>query len=157
MAMVETTTNTETNTSQLAALIEAKLQLLEVLARLGKRQLELIEAGNMADLIKLLAAKQTVIQQLQRVERQLDPYRDENPDQRVWPSAAARANCQARAERCNAALAHTLNLEKQAESAMNVRREQAAESVAAAQSAADVRSAYGSLAGSFSTGLHVEG
>ena len=45
------------STDRLAALISAKLQLVELLARLGRRQLELIEAGQMNDLVKLLAAK----------------------------------------------------------------------------------------------------
>src|SRR5262245_26393438 len=104
-----TNVETQTSTEQLAALIGAKLQLVEILSRMSKRQLALIDGGNMADLIKLLTAKQTVIRQLQRVERQLDPHRAEHPDERVWPSAAARNACQVQADRCNALLAKALD------------------------------------------------
>ena len=37
-----------TNTRQLATLVDAKLQVLKVLVRLSRRQVELIEAGDMA-------------------------------------------------------------------------------------------------------------
>src|SRR5207249_2088974 len=58
-----------TNTRQLAALVDAKLQVLKVLVRLSRRQVELIDTGDMTMLIKLLAAKQTVMGQLQALEQ----------------------------------------------------------------------------------------
>jgi hypothetical protein len=131
-----------TSTDQLAALIAAKLQVVEVLARLGGRQLELIERGEMAGLVKLLAAKQTVLQQLQLLDRQLDPYRGDDPERRVWQSAAQRALCQAQADRCNALLAEAMDLARQGEAAMLLRRDAAAAAISAAQTAADARSAY---------------
>lgn len=129
-------------TDQLAALVAAKLQVVEVLARLAQRQLALIEAGDAAVLLKLLAAKQTVIDQLQQLERQLDPFRSQDPEQRVWRSAGDRDRCRAQAERCAALLAEAMELERRGEASLIARRDDAAQALAAAQTAADARSAY---------------
>src|SRR5262245_60368549 len=106
------------NTERLAALIAAKLQVLKILVQLSRRQIELIEAGEMTTLIKLLAAKQTVMAQLQAVEQELAPYRADDPEQRQWESPARRAACQAQAQLASDLLAETLALEQQAETAM---------------------------------------
>jgi FlgN protein. len=147
----------QTSTDQLASLIGVKLHLVELLVRLARRQLELIQVGEMNGLIKLLSAKQTTLRHLQEVERQLDPYRNEDPERRVWRSGTERSACQLQAERCNALLAETMELEKQGEAAMVLRRDFAAASLAAAQTAADARTAYASTPVSRSTSLQVEG
>jgi hypothetical protein len=147
---------TNNDTDRLAALIAAKLQVLEILVRLAQRQLALIAAGEMTALVKLLASKQTVMSQLQTLEQQLVPFRGEDPDARIWRSGAERAACQAQADRCNALLVEAMKLEQQAEEAMLRRRDVAAAALTAAQSATDARSAY---AATFSSpaALQVEG
>ena len=137
-----TTTTTPPGTARLAALIRAKLQVLEILTRLSRRQLELIAGGDSGALVKLLTAKETVLAQLQAIERQLHPFRDEDPESRVWSSPAERAACQRDADRANALLAEALELERQAEAAMINRRDATAAALSAAQGAADARSAY---------------
>lgn len=150
-------TTATTSTEQLAGLIAAKLQLVEILCRLARQQLALVEAGEMTVLVKLLAAKQTVLAQLQIVERQLAPYRDEDPEQRAWASAEERARCRAQAETCNASLGQLIELEKQAEAAMLRRRDAAATLLAGAQTAAEARSAYAPRAMVEPVTLQVEG
>jgi hypothetical protein len=130
------------NTEQLAALVAAKLQVLKVLVQLSRRQTELIDAGEMTILIKLLAAKQTVMNQLQTLEKQLEPFRDEDPEQRRWQTPAQRATCQAQAQSASGLLAEALELEQQAETAMLRRRDNAAAALAAVQAASDARGAY---------------
>jgi hypothetical protein len=152
-----TTTASLGSTDQLAALIAAKLQLVEILARLGRRQLALVEASEMTGLVKLLAAKQTVLAQLQVVERQLDPFRNEDPERRAWPSAAERTACQSQADRCNALLAETIELEKQGEAAMLRRQGATAAALASVQTAADARSAYAPDVMTGPINLQVEG
>lgn len=147
----------QTNTDRLAALVAAKLQVVEILLRLSQRQRELIERDEMQGLVRLLAAKQSVLQQMQSLDRQLDPFRGEDPEQRVWRCATDRAACQAQAERCNALIAEAMELEKQAEAAMLARRDAAATVLAAAQTAADARFAYAPLATTSPARLHVEG
>jgi hypothetical protein len=149
-------TSTTKNTEQLAALVAAKHQVLEVLVRLSQRQVEVIGAGDMTLLMKLLAGKQTVMTQLQTIERELSPFRDEDPETRTWRSPGERAACQARAEQCNALLAKAMELEKRAEAAMVDRRDAAAVALAAIQSGTDAKAAYGAMPLS-SASLQVEG
>ena len=146
-----------TSTDKLTALIAAKLQLVELLARLGRRQLELIDGGDMVGLIKLLAAKQTVLEQLQAADRKLDPFRQEDPEKRLWRTAAERAACQSQADRANGLLAEAMELEKQAEAAMLRRRDAAALALDAANAANDAHLAYAPQGAPPVTTLHVEG
>jgi hypothetical protein len=145
-----------TETARLAALIAAKLKVLEILTRLSRRQLELIAAGDTPALLKLLTGKEAVLAQLQTLERQLDPFRSQNPEQRDWPSPEARAACQREADRANALLAEAMDLERQAEAAMAARRDAAAAALSAAHVAADTRAAYAAPLASAAS-LHVEG
>ena len=130
------------HTDCLMELIAAKLQVVELLAGLARRQLELAEGGQMAPLLKLLAAKQTVLDQLQRLERGLDPFRGEDPDRRVWRDPADRERCQTQALRASQLLAEAMSLDKRSEAAMLRRREAAAAALEEVQAAADARSAY---------------
>jgi hypothetical protein len=136
------TNNNMNDTGRLAALVSAKLQVLEILTRLSRRQLELIADGQTPALLKLLTAKETVLAQLQALERQLDPFRAEDPEARQWSSPAARAACQREADRANGLLSDAMALEREAEAAMIGRRDAAAAAVSAVQVAADARSAY---------------
>ena len=131
--------------------------MLEILGQLSRRQLSLIDAGEMTTLLKLLAGKQTVMNQLQILEHELAPFRDEDPEQRVWASAADRAACQARAEQCNALLAEAMHLEKRAEASMVDRRQAVAAALAAVQTGADARAAYDSIPPTLLANLQMEG
>jgi hypothetical protein len=132
----------ELNTDRLAALVAAKLKILELLTQLARRQLALVEGGEITDLVKLLAAKETVLGQLQTLERQLDPFRNEDPETRHWPAAGDRARCRADARRCDELLAEALRLEKQGEAVMLRRRDAAAAVLQGISVAVEVQAAY---------------
>lgn len=151
------TTPITQHTERLAALVGAKRQVLEILIRLSRQQLDLIAAGEMASLIKLLAAKQTVIDQLAAIDGRLEPFRDEDPEQRTWVTPAARAACQADADQCNAWLAESMKLEQEADRALRARRDSAAAALVEVQCAADARHAYGPAALAAGSSLHFEG
>jgi hypothetical protein len=129
-------------TDRLAELIAAKEQVLELLASLARRQLTLAQSGDMAALLKLLAAKQTVLSQLQALQQKLEPFQNEDPEHRVWRSSQHRQAAQRAASRCEALLAETMRLESQGEAAMVVRRDTAARELAGLHAASDVHSAY---------------
>jgi flagellar biosynthesis/type III secretory pathway chaperone len=150
---------TEHDTDLLAALVAAKLKILELLAQLARKQLALADRGASADLLKLLAAKQTVLGQLQQVERRLDSFRSQDPETRVWRSFADRQRCQQQANHCDELLAETMRVEKQGEAAMIRRRDQAATVLAGAAAAADAQAAYTgpALAPPVALHLHCEG
>ena len=95
--------------------------------------------------------------QLQILERELSPFRDEDPEQRVWASTAERTACQVRAEQCNALLAEAMDLEKRAETAMVSRRHAAAAALAVIQAGADARAAYDTLPPTLLASLQMEG
>ena len=109
----------------------------------------------MTDLLKLLAAKQTVLDQLQQVERQLDPFRDEDPEARVWRSPAdaplpgTRRRCDAAAGRNDAT---SRSKAKPPCSAAAIRPPRAAPTPAAA---ADAQAAYAASAASRPGSLHL--
>jgi hypothetical protein len=147
------------DTDRLAALIAATCQVAELLLRLAERQLELAGGGQTQAIIKLLAAKQGVLEQLHRLEREIDPFRAQDPESRHWRSPADRAACQAQAQQSADLLARAMALEKQGEAAMLRRREAAAAALAAVQSAADARTAYApaSPISSFNSALQFEG
>ncbi len=130
------------STEQLAALIDRKHACLVQLRELGGQQMRLVEGGDMGELLGVLAAKQQLIQRLQQIEGELEPYRAEDPERRCWASAEARARCANQAEACAALLDEILTQEKQSESRLTVRRDEVARRLQGAHSATQARSAY---------------
>ena len=141
------------NTDRLAALVGSKLELLTLLVRLAQQQLALIEAGDMSMLMKLLAAKQTLLTQLTELERKLDPYRADDPDARVWRSPQARAECQQQSELAAQNLSELMALEKQGEGRMVRRRDEAAARLQGVHSAAEASHAYAASPAAPNSGL----
>ena len=144
------------STNRLAALITAKQQVLEILVQLGRKQVALITTGDMTSLLKLLAGKQSVMTHLQMIEQAMTPFRDENPEARVWESPTHRAACQVRADQCNALLHEVMQLEQTAETEMVKRRDDTQASLSSVQAAADARAAYIPL-GAAAASLRYEG
>jgi hypothetical protein len=77
------------DTDLLSDWIRRKHNCLLHLRDLGRRQLELVRDGGMSELLDVLAAKQQLLVELQRVERGLDPFRGQDPDARPWGTPPA--------------------------------------------------------------------
>jgi len=131
-----------TSTDNLARLVGKKHELLAQLRDVGRRQLELIEAGDLTQLLRLLASKQRLLTGLHAVERQLDPFRRDDPERRPWRTGAERLRCAELAEACNALLADVVAGEKQSESRMRLRRDEAAVRLQGVHQATQARQAY---------------
>lgn len=129
-------------TDALAQLVRQKRRLLEQLVMLGRRQGELVEAGDTATLLQVLGGKQQLIAGLSVVERGLDAFRQEDPDRRAWPSGASRAACKADADACNALLAEALATEERHERRLTERRDDVARRLQQAQCAHVAQAAY---------------
>lgn len=127
---------------QLAAAIARKAQLLELLRRLGEAQLSLVGDGDMVRLMQVLSSKDSLLQQLQNVERELDPFRDEDPDQRKWDTPELRQACRRDAERCAALLTDIVTLEKQSEAEMVRRRDATAAQLQTMYGSQEAQGAY---------------
>jgi hypothetical protein len=132
----------EFDTDILSELIGAKRECLLRLRDLGRRQQAMIDDGDMTALLDLLAAKQKPITQIQRLERALDPYRRQDPEQRVWRSPESRARCAETLAQCETLLAEVLNQEKYCEQALLRRRDEAARQLQGAHLAGQARQAY---------------
>jgi hypothetical protein len=133
---------TQLTTQHLAELIGKRRRCLEQLLELGRRQADLIAVGNMADLMRLLAAKQQLILALQTIERDLAPYHDEDPASRTWASADERARCASDAERCRQLIQEVMSLEQAGERQLVMRRDEAAGQLRTVHASGRVRAAY---------------
>ncbi len=116
--------------------------MLTQLRDIGRRQMELVDGGDIAALLALLGAKQQLIAGLQTLEQELALYYAEDPDRRVWPSPQHRAACARQAAECNALLEEIVSLEKVGAERMTERRNDVAEQLQQAHAATQVRSAY---------------
>jgi hypothetical protein len=129
-------------TQLLSERMEQKLALLAQLRDLGLHQAALIRAGDMTQLLRLLAAKHRLLAALQSLERDLDRFRAEDPERRDWESPEHRRRCADTAAACEELLRSIVEQERQSESQMIVRREEAAAQLEFARCAAEVHHAY---------------
>lgn len=129
---------------RLTQLIAAKRQVLEQILELTKTQQQQIQADDLTKMLRILTVKDRLIRNLNSLETALNPYRDDDPDSRPWPTMDARLKCRADSERCEQVLAAVLQLEQECDEAMRTRRDQIATQVHAAHDAARARHAYNS-------------
>lgn len=111
-----------THTERLASLINDKCSCLLQLGDLGGRQQQLIESGDMKQLLALLSTKQRFIALLQSTERDLATFRGEDAESRVWSSPQARARCAQQTARCRELLDEVVRQERTNEALMQQRR-----------------------------------
>ena len=133
-------------TDVLAGLICTKHACLVELRDLGRRQLELIDRDDMTALLDVLTVKQRSLLKLQQIERALDPFRDQDPDRRDWPTPERRRRCAEQLRQCETLLAEIISQEKCGESALTRRRDEAATRLQGAHLAGQARSAYAAQA-----------
>jgi len=134
-------------TDLLTQLIDKKHGVLVQLHQTSQRQLSLArDGGDVARLLSLLAAKQTLLGELTKIEKCLDPFRAQDPERRVWRSPLDRQRCAQTADRSGSLLAEIMSMEKQGETELVRRRDAAAEQLQAAATAAQARQAYSTSA-----------
>ena len=130
------------STKQLAQLIRTKHQCLCQLRELGIRQGQMIQRGDLSDLLKLLSAKQHVITALQATERELAPFHQDDPDSRRWQTPQERADCARIGAECQELLEDVMRMEKCNEEEMTKRRNEVAQQLHVLHRAEEVRGAY---------------
>ena len=129
-------------TDILADLIGKKHAVLEQLRDLSRRQSDLIGDANMTRLLTVLSAKQTLLTELQKIQRQLEPFRQQDPEQRKWRSPQDRERCSQMAQRCEALLGEIMVVEKQSEAELVQRRDAAVARLEKTHSSAEATRAY---------------
>lgn len=129
-------------TDLLSELIHEKHDCLTQLRDMGRKQLELVRDGSMTDLLDVLSAKQRVLLELQRIESQLEPFRNQDPDQRQWRSRDARERCAQELTQCQLLFGEILAQEKQSEQELTRRRDETAVQLQGVHRANQARGAY---------------
>lgn len=142
-------------TDVLAALIDEKAGVLAQLRDLARRQAQIVDHGDINQLLALLAAKQQLLNELQALEQRLDPFRSDDPDRRRWRSSAHRQKTREVAERCEALLNEIMVVEKQCESEMTRRRDDAAARLQGTHNVLQATTAYARAGASVPTQLDV--
>lgn len=132
----------ELSSETLADLIAKRRHCLVKLRDLGRKQSELIASGEMGPLLRSFSAKNQWIVAVQTIEKELAPYHEQNPSERVWASEERRSQCADQATECKDLLDEIMKLERQNEQRMTERRDQVANQLQAAHAAGTVRTAY---------------
>ena len=129
-------------TENLAKLMRRKRDLLAQMLKVGLRQQELIEQEGITDLLKLLSAKQQLIDAVIQTEQALNEFRNEDPEQREWSSAEARTACAKDAEDCRRLYEQIVHLETEQEEKLSNRRDNIATQLRSIQSTQSVHKSY---------------
>jgi len=129
-------------TDILAKLINDKHEVLSRLHAACERQLDLVRARDTTALMPVLTAKQNLLEALNIIERQIDPFRAEDPEARQWRKPEDRVACREVSENCARLHAAVVALEQEGNREMAVGREQIAARLDDAHNGARARAAY---------------
>jgi hypothetical protein len=129
-------------TYELAEILCHKHDLLVRLGELARRQLELIQSGDWAGLMRALSDKSRMVNALCDAERRLDPYRAEDPVQRSWPDTELHQRCRRLTTECGELLAEIVRIEQQSETLLTRRRDEAKSRLQGMHTTAAAHAAY---------------
>jgi hypothetical protein len=123
--------------------MDSKHDVLVRLHEVSRQQMSHIAEGrDIAHVLSLLAAKQTLLDELNTLERQLDPFRQQDPETRHWRTSGDRQRCAQVAGRCQSLMGEILENERRCEAEMQRRRDNTAEQLRAFSNAAEAQAAY---------------
>ncbi len=100
------------NTDMLVELLKQKRDVIAELRKLVDYQSPLVEDGDSRKLLGLLATKEKLLTRLKKVEASLDPFRDEDPEHRVWRREADRTAARDIATECTRSLAEVMEIDQ---------------------------------------------
>lgn len=133
--------NSDLSTPRLAQLVHQKSTLVIELHKLLSRQRSMIDDGQF-DLLALLAVKQRLLEALGIVDRQMDPFRTQEPDARNWASPQERQQCRDEADQCEALFREVKQLEAYCLTKMQDLHDKAKEQLQGVDSARRAAQAY---------------
>jgi len=133
---------TTTDTQQLSALIERQWNILSALRVLALQQVDCLGAEEGEMLLSMIARKQPLIEELLLIQRQLGPYRGQDPEQRTWQDESARACCQAMQASCENLHQEIVRLESMALGELEMNRNAVAAQLQDCRDATLATSAY---------------
>ncbi|PQO34846.1 hypothetical protein DTL21_15250 [Bremerella cremea] len=133
-------------TDQLVQLIDQKHEVLTQLLTLSQYQLRLAgHDDHIVDLMRVLSAKQTLIERLTRIDRTIDPFRQQDPEARVWRSSSDRTKCSQTAQQCEVLLTELKTIEQRSTDAVSSHRDEIAAMLRETHTSTDSVTAYNNL------------
>ncbi len=133
------------NTDVLVRLLIDKRDVLSQLRQLVDCQAPLVTGGDSRKLLGLLATKEKLLTRLKNVEASLDPCRDEDPEDRVWRSAADRQTARDIAAECDRLLAEIMEIDRNDEENLVARHAVVEENLRRIHMGITVKDGYSSL------------
>ena len=133
---------TTTDTQQLSALIERQWNILSALRVLAHQQVDCLGAEDGEMLLSMIARKQPLIEELLLIQSELTPFRDQDPEQRIWHDPASRERCQTMQESCEQLHQEIVRLESMALGELEMNRNAIAAQLQDCRDATLATSAY---------------
>ena len=130
------------DTRILAGLMVRRVECLAQILRTGPAAVGADRRRRFDAAVASALAKQRLLDALQNIERALDPFRDQPPEDRHWASPAARATCAAQAAQCERLLGEIIQQERLSETQLTQHRDEAADRLTAVNLASEAHGAY---------------
>lgn len=129
-------------TDLLAELLVKKQEVLVHLCELSRRQKEVIDRDDMTLMFRIFSAKQTLLEKMQNIERELEPFRSQDPESRRWRSAGDRRRAAEIAQRCETLLVEIKEIDSRDVGDLVQRQTETAQRLDGAHRAAKASIAY---------------
>ena len=136
----------EDTAQQLVDCLEAERQWYESFAALSQRQMRIIEDGETAELLRVLARKQQVLEKIDQVEQTLAPLKGQWPTLRDELPAERRAGVERVIDQVRDVLAEVIELERQSERRLCQRKESTLQEIERSSRGQQAPNAYGATA-----------
>ena len=111
------------STERLYQFIETKLHLLTEMRDMAIAQSDFVAQHDMTGLMTLLSRKQMLMESLQQVQTQLQPFQSQDPEARVWADALKRKRCQVMIAQCDTIVQNLIVMENHSLDNMTVQKE----------------------------------
>lgn len=131
-------------TKKLQELGNLKLHLLRSARELSIQQVEVMQSDDVATLLTVLSRKSEILDTLKTLQKELDPYRNQQPEDRRWDSAEGQAACRTTFEEIDRLLEELSQMDNQALDQMTQQRDAMASQIAQFATAEAVQNAYAS-------------
>lgn len=129
---------------QLLELCANRLMVLKSLRDLTIEQFDRVQSGDTEGLLTMLSHKQNLLDEVQRIQMELRPFQEQDPETRSWSSPEKRAECRFVVEQGQKILQELVSLEGSSIDWLSLQRDSVANELKLHHSATAVRSAYDS-------------
>ena len=99
----------------LTQILESQVSVLEQMLLISEKQLHIVQLEDMTLLLQLLGRKDKMCEAFKELERQLEPYKNIEPQDRKWESEQERLACDAVVRRRRELRDAILELDRQSE------------------------------------------